>query len=300
MSYKEILDNVSNIENLDDVTILKTLQKFSRAIRDFAGQQTGLQNLLNVEFEPNENAVTYTNGVVDYLGNLKITLANNIIVNKPCSVKFNIKGSETIVVDVDEFDNALEIHLDSDTINKINRALVTPLSTPIKKQIVMIDTNNSQQLEDEDYFIKSSRLKENFIQARWVGGDYTVGAFGSTQVDIQAHQQQGNIFSIENGQFKCLKSGYYKVNVTIPLNVTNNHVYGLMIKLNNVVKDNHWFYVNSYHTYCTSVITSLSENDYLSFSVYNENGSEATVKIPTNIGGYGLGTINITPIKGVE
>jgi len=28
MSYKEIIDNVSNIEDLDNTTILKTLEKF--------------------------------------------------------------------------------------------------------------------------------------------------------------------------------------------------------------------------------------------------------------------------------
>lgn len=122
MSFKEIIDNVSNIEDLDNTTILKTLEKFSNAIKDFAEQQTGLQNLLNVEFEPNENALTYTNGVVDYLGNLKITLDDNIIVNKTCSIKFNIKGSETIIVDVDEFDNALEIHLDNSTITTLDFA----------------------------------------------------------------------------------------------------------------------------------------------------------------------------------
>lgn len=122
MSYKEILDNVSNIENLDNVTILKTLEKFGKVIKDFSTQQTGIQNLVNVEFEPNENSVTYTNGIVDYLGNLKITLADNIIVNKPCSIKFNIKGSETIIVDVDEFDNALEIHLDNDIITTLDFA----------------------------------------------------------------------------------------------------------------------------------------------------------------------------------
>lgn len=146
MSFKQILDNVSNIEDLDNVTILKTLQKFSEAIKDFAEQQSGLQNLINVEFMPTENSVTYADGVVDYLGELKITLADNIIVNKPCSVKFNIKGSETIVVDVDEFDNALEIHLDSDIIHKIDRALLLPLTPPTTSKLVGVDQTNSQNL----------------------------------------------------------------------------------------------------------------------------------------------------------
>ena len=32
MSYKEIIDNVSNIEDLDNTTILKVLEKFSKTI----------------------------------------------------------------------------------------------------------------------------------------------------------------------------------------------------------------------------------------------------------------------------
>ena len=121
MSYKEIIDNVSNIEDLDNTTILKVLEKFSKTIKDFAIEQSGLNNLVNVEFIPSDNSATYTGNSVDYLGTLKLTLSDNIIVNKPCNIKFNIKGSNTIVVDVDEFGNALEIHLDNEVVNNIEK-----------------------------------------------------------------------------------------------------------------------------------------------------------------------------------
>lgn len=122
MSYKEIIDNVSNIEDLDNTTILKVLEKFSKTIKDFAIEQSGLNNLVNVEFIPSDNNTTYTGDSVDYLGTLKLTLSDNIIVNKPCSVKFNIKGSNTIVVDVDEFNNSLELHLDNSVVTTLDFA----------------------------------------------------------------------------------------------------------------------------------------------------------------------------------
>ncbi len=122
MSYKEIIDNVSNIEDLDNTTILKVLEKFAKTIKDFAIEQSGLNNLVNVEFIPSDNNTTYTGDSVDYLGTLKLTLSDNIIVNKPCSVKFNIKGSNTIVVNVDEFNNSLELHLDNSVITTLNFA----------------------------------------------------------------------------------------------------------------------------------------------------------------------------------
>lgn len=121
MSYKEILDNVSNIEDLDNVTILKVLEKFSKTIKDFAIEQSGLNNLINVEFIPSNNA-TYDGTAVDYFGTLKLTLSDNIIVNKSCNIKFNIKGSNTIVVDVDEFNNSLEIHLDGSVVTTLDFA----------------------------------------------------------------------------------------------------------------------------------------------------------------------------------
>lgn len=187
MSYKEILDNVSNIENLDNVTILKTLQKFSRAIRDFAEKQTGIENLLNVEFIPNDNAITYGDGVVDYLGNLKLTLDDNIIVNKPCTIKLNIKGSETIVVDVDEFDNALEIHLDSEFVNKIERALLLPLSSPSEDMFVLVGVNNSQKLEPVSTILKGQIKYEDIYNKDSEDVDINLGMtsglpFGTSNV----------------------------------------------------------------------------------------------------------------------
>ena len=119
MSYKEIIDNVSNIEDLDNVTILKVLEEFSKTIKDFAIEQSGLNNLVNVEFIPSDNNTTYTGDSVDYLGTLKLTLSDNIIVNKSCNIKFNIKGSNTIVVNVDEFNNSLELHLDNSVVTTL-------------------------------------------------------------------------------------------------------------------------------------------------------------------------------------
>ena len=107
---------------MDNTTILKVLEKFSKTIKDFAIEQSGLNNLVNVEFIPSDNNTTYTGNSVDYLGTLKLTLSDNIIVNKPCNIKFNIKGSNTIVVDVDEFNNSLELHLDNSVVTTLDFA----------------------------------------------------------------------------------------------------------------------------------------------------------------------------------
>lgn len=213
MSFKEIIDNVSNIENLGNTTILKTLEKFNKAIIDFAEEQSGLTNLINVEFVPTANGVTYGDGVVDYLGNLKISLADNIIVYKPCSIKFNIKGSETIVVDVDEFDNALEIHLDNDIVNKINRALLLPLTPPSERQFVMIGTNNSEELVNE-----SDLIREGFISAKLDATlELTDGQYH--KLNLVSDFSKGGKFSINDNGDIVIGDGVNAISINLNLQI---------------------------------------------------------------------------------
>ena len=156
MSYKEIIDNVSNIEDLDNTTILKVLEKFSKTIKDFAIEQSGLNNLVNVEFIPSDNNTTYTGNSVDYLGTLKLTLSDNIIVNKPCNIKFNIKGSNTIVVDVDEFSNSLELHLDNSVVTTLDFAE----SERQKSKNLFYDPTDNNKTHSGITFTSSSKNQE--------------------------------------------------------------------------------------------------------------------------------------------
>lgn len=55
-----------------------------------------------------------------------------------------LEGSETIVVDEAEDGEHVEIHLDSDVVAKIERALLTPIATPATKQIAGVNTSKEQ------------------------------------------------------------------------------------------------------------------------------------------------------------
>ena len=65
-----------------------------------------------------------------------------IIITMP----FNIKGSESIVVDIDETQTQFEIHLDADILADIERSLKIPMNAPEKVKVVGINTNNAQVL----------------------------------------------------------------------------------------------------------------------------------------------------------
>lgn len=78
-----------------------------------------------------------------------------------------IEGSESVVVDVNEEGTALEVHIDAEVMQKINRALLLPMTTPTEQELVGVDTANGQNritigdnLEVENNILK---LKNDII-----------------------------------------------------------------------------------------------------------------------------------------
>lgn len=76
--------------------------------------------------------------------NLNRTEADDITAEKLFDI---IKGSETVVVDISEDGTTLEVHLDADVINKLDRALLTPVSPPAEPAAVVINTAGAQELK---------------------------------------------------------------------------------------------------------------------------------------------------------
>lgn len=64
----------------------------------------------------------------------------------PASMYLPLKGSESIVIDVDESGDFIDIHLDADIAAKLGRVLVTPMSAPASVSLVAVDTSNAQTL----------------------------------------------------------------------------------------------------------------------------------------------------------
>ena len=55
-----------------------------------------------------------------------------------------LEGSESIIVDIDETNSKIEIHLDAELLGKIDRALLLPLSTPTEFELVGISNEGEQ------------------------------------------------------------------------------------------------------------------------------------------------------------
>ncbi|MBR5823510.1 MAG: hypothetical protein IKY67_05160, partial [Paludibacteraceae bacterium] len=78
--------------------------------------------------------------IVTFYGELKTASAE---VNVDTLAEL-IEGSETVVVDVNEEDTALEIHLDASVTSKLDRALLQPLSAPTEDSVVVVTPQNGQ------------------------------------------------------------------------------------------------------------------------------------------------------------
>lgn len=84
----------------------------------------------------------------------------------------NIEGSDTIIFDLNEDDSKYQIRLDNDYKTKVDRALVTPLSTPTSESIVAVDTGNSQiQIHIGDGLELSGDTSPYTLKATGGGGD---------------------------------------------------------------------------------------------------------------------------------
>lgn len=95
--------------------------------------------------------MTETEGVT-YSASTGATIAGSAEINDTDSVDVElivpIKAGEGLVVDADDQDESIEVHLDSTVTGKLDRALLTPISTPVSDQLVSVDTSNAQEMLD--------------------------------------------------------------------------------------------------------------------------------------------------------
>lgn len=68
------------------------------------------------------------------------------ILEIPSTMYLPLKGSESIVIDVDESGEFIDVHLDADIAAKLGRVLVTPMSAPASVSLVAVDTSNAQTM----------------------------------------------------------------------------------------------------------------------------------------------------------
>ena len=99
------------------------------------------------EISINDGAVNITAGEngVNIEASFEVAVGEEIL-EIPSTMYLPLKGSESIVIDVDESGDFIEVHLDADIAAKLGRVLVTPMSAPASVSLVAVDTSNAQAM----------------------------------------------------------------------------------------------------------------------------------------------------------
>ena len=92
------------------------------------------------------NAITVDNTGINLEQTTEVTTQSNGTFEINTQSKLPITGSDTVIVDLAEGGTHANIHLNADIKNKLDKALVTPTSTPTATEIVAVDNTNSQTM----------------------------------------------------------------------------------------------------------------------------------------------------------
>ena len=92
------------------------------------------------------NVITVDNKGINLEQTTGVTTQSNGTFEINTQSKLPITGSDTVVVDLATDGTHANIHLNADIKNKLDKALITPTSTPTATEIVAVDNTNSQTM----------------------------------------------------------------------------------------------------------------------------------------------------------
>lgn len=163
----------------------------------------------------------------------------------PASMYLPLKGSESIVIDVDESGDFIDIHLDADIAAKLGRVLVTPMSAPASVSLVAVDTSNAQTMLTLGSGLSVS---DGVLSASGGGG----GGGGGYDV----HCNDSYVF------YRVVYAdGSVELNKSVSSNTTLHNVVGIIIEAPN------------YSITCKNCIISTSENGENAKIYFNIGGA---------------------------
>ena len=133
--------------NMKKKTLPQQVLKNTKDIEKLYDQELSDITQLNYKQDA-EDSLTYADGKATFKGKMSIIRnenTQNLIVDSEIEVNIS-SGDDDIIIDAGEDNVSLKIRLDNDTRNKINRALLTPISAPSETEIVAVGTNNAQKM----------------------------------------------------------------------------------------------------------------------------------------------------------
>ena len=105
----------------------------------------GFDDATRIELNSGTNTLTAGTNGLNIGATFKVSAGNEVF-EIPSTMFLAVKGSESVVIDVDESGTFFDIHLDAAIVTKLSRVLVTPMSAPASVSLVAVDTSNSQTM----------------------------------------------------------------------------------------------------------------------------------------------------------
>lgn len=124
-----------------------------------------------------EDSLTYADGKATFKGKMSIIRnenTQNIVVDSDIEVNIS-SGDDDIIIDAGEDNVSLKIRLDNEARNKINRALLTPITTPNEREFVAIGTNNAQEMISESELYKGLEIVETLYDKNSLDSNINLG-----------------------------------------------------------------------------------------------------------------------------
>ena len=125
---------VSDTFDLPSVDIVEAFNELTNLVTTFDNRITTNKN----------NIINNTNNISSIMN--IINIAHNQI--NAGTLQNSINGSDDVIVDIDDTNDKLEIHLSAELQAKLARVLLLPLSAPNTRKVVTIDTNGAQENVD--------------------------------------------------------------------------------------------------------------------------------------------------------
>lgn len=150
----------------------------------------GFDNASNIEQNSGLMSLTTVITGLKVGANFKITAGGEVF-EIPSTMRIPIKGSGSIVIDVDESGNYFNINLDPNIVSKINSALVKPEIAPSSTSIVAVNSSKSQTMLSIGYGLT---LQGNTLKAA-----ITANPTAEATEELSKLQVGNTVYSIPSG-----------------------------------------------------------------------------------------------------
>lgn len=178
------------------------------------------------ELSINDGAINITAGDngVNIEASFEVAVGEEVL-EIPSTMYLPLKGSESIVIDVDESGQFIDVHLDANIVAKLNRVLVTPMTAPQSISLVAVDTANAQTM----LTLGSGLSVENGVLSASGGG----GGGASVDTSKMFILKQGHLNTVGFILFNAVIDGVfypvYNVNQYDAFNPSGNIYCGAII-----------------------------------------------------------------------